>query len=86
LCYTCENKETLLHFITSCEAKGCFLSAANWTVSSVSKVHLLVRTRLLTLAVKMNGKEKCSRGNVIVSALTRFLKIGTQSKVKRKVS
>ena len=33
----------------------------------------------------MNGMEKCSRGNVIVSALTRFLKIGTQAKVKRKV-
>ncbi|XP_069701352.1 3-phosphoinositide-dependent protein kinase 1 isoform X3 [Periplaneta americana] len=32
----------------------------------------------------MNGTEKCSRGNVIVSALTRFLKIGTQAKVKRK--
>jgi hypothetical protein len=55
-------------------------------VSAVVKVRLLIRTRLLTLAVKMNGTEKCSRGNVIVSALTRFLKIGTQAKVKRKVS
>lgn len=34
----------------------------------------------------MNGRERCSRGNVIVSALTRFLKIGTQANVKRKVS
>jgi hypothetical protein len=34
----------------------------------------------------MNGTEKCSRGNVIVSALTRFLKIGTQVNAKRKVS
>jgi len=32
----------------------------------------------------MNGRERCSRGNVIVSALTRFLKIGTQANVKRK--
>lgn len=39
-----------------------------------------------TVAVKMNGRERCSRGNVIVSALTRFLKIGTQANVKRKVS
>lgn len=34
----------------------------------------------------MNGTEKCSRGNVIVSALTRFLKIGKHANVKRKVS
>ena len=40
----------------------------------------------VTVAVKMNGRERCSRGNVIVSALTRFLKIGTQANVKRKVS
>lgn len=32
----------------------------------------------------MNGTEKCSRGNVIVSALTRFLKIGKHANVKRK--
>lgn len=37
-----------------------------------------------TVTVKMNGRERCSRGNVIVSALTRFLKIGTQANVKRK--
>lgn len=40
----------------------------------------------VAVAVKMNGRERCSRGNVIVSALTRFLKIGTQANVKRKVS
>jgi len=41
---------------------------------------------IFTVAVKMNGRDRCSRGNVIVSALTRFLKIGTQANVKRKVS
>jgi hypothetical protein len=53
-------------------------------VAAVCKFRWLVRT--LTVTVKMNGTEKCSRGNVIVSALTRFLKIGKQANVKRKVS
>lgn len=32
----------------------------------------------------MNGTEKCSRGNSIVSAVARFLKIGNKAKAKRK--
>jgi hypothetical protein len=34
----------------------------------------------------MNAAEKCSRGNSIVSAVARFLKIGNKAKAKRKVS